>query len=95
MRTHTIVEDRPSKTTRMFVITFGALADRIEDQIKAQGVSQYDAKTIAQFQEDADAIIRLVIRQFLPESTKRNLHDKLMRRIVKHLNVESLGDNEC
>jgi len=64
-----------------FGLHFGALAKPIADQLHEQGL-KYDVDRLEQFQKDADAITRLAIRNYLPDSVKRNIHKKLLRFIT-------------
>jgi len=63
------------------VLYFGALAKPLTRQLHDQGL-KYDAERLEQFQKDADAITRLAIRNYLPDSVKRNIHKKLLRFIT-------------
>lgn len=64
------------------LIHFGALADKIDNQLATRGLSA-DPKTIAHWQKDADAISRLSIRDLLTESQTRMARQKLLKTICR------------
>jgi len=62
-------------------LNFGALVPSIAEQIDMQGL--VIARSVAQqFQNDADAIIRLVVRQLIPDSMARQIRQRLIKRIA-------------
>lgn len=69
-------------------LDFGALSEPLADQLRAHHVT-LRAEAISHFQQDADAITRLAIRQLLPDATVRAARKKLMKRLVKGLESEA------
>lgn len=67
---------------KKFGIHFGALAKPISVQLAEQGITVRDVgNDLKHIQADADAVMRLAVRGYIPDGQKRQLHKKLMRRI--------------
>lgn len=73
-------------------IAFGAMSPKIAEQLIRQGF-KFDAKDIEHFQKDADAIVRLRIRDLLPAGQVEKCYQKLVKKITfhvaKYVNTES------
>lgn len=69
-------------------IVFGALVPSIEEQLKGQGLGYTGnfseiSTSKKHIQRDADAITRLHLRGYLPDSTVKKARKRLMDRIAK------------
>lgn len=71
----------------MVELHFGALCHPIARQLRDCGVRMNvgirGSATI--WQNDADAITRLAVRQLLPESAARNARKKLFKKIIRDI----------
>jgi len=72
-------------STAMLHLHFGALCHPIAKQLKDQKVTMNVGVrgSVRIWQEDADAITRLAVRQLLPESAARAARKKLLKRIIR------------
>lgn len=78
---------------RMIDISFGALADPIEQQLLSQNLP-YIPEAVRHFQLDLDAIIRLAVHGLLPDSQRRQLQHKLFKRIFNHVKARLKNEAE-
>ena len=62
-------------------IAFGALSDKLLDQLSAQGLMA-DLEDIKLWQLDVDALNRLAIRGYVSESVAARARQKIMKRIT-------------
>ncbi|MDD4971996.1 MAG: hypothetical protein PHT07_21425 [Paludibacter sp.] len=67
-----------------FGIHFDLLADSFTKQIWAQKL-KYDPKTVIEFEKDFYAILRLKIRNILPDHLAMKAQDKLFKKIQSHV----------
>jgi hypothetical protein len=67
-----------------FGLRFGALSPLIKAQLDQQGLL-YEKDEVHHFQKDADAINRLRIRGYIPDSQLNKIHQKLMKKIGSHV----------
>ena len=76
-----------AKARGTIAIRFGAMANRLEAQLRAQG---FEARKIdiAHWQDDADAVARLAIRGLLTETETAKARKRLLKAI-------SLGVTTC
>ena len=65
-------------------ISFGAMADPLRDQLKAQGLRMPEEK-MNHLQSDIDALVRLSIRGLLCDSDANRTRRKLLKRIIEEL----------
>ena len=70
-------------------LRFGALCPAIKDQLKEQDFL-FGKDEVKYFQEDADAITRLRVRGYLPDSQLDKIRQKLVNRVSEH--IESLNN---
>ena len=73
-----------TKHTAAVQIAFGALADPIRRQLRAQGITVTAAKA-AGIQADANAITRLSIRGLLADAEKQRARQRLMKALVRQI----------
>lgn len=64
---------------RSLEITSGALAPPLVDQVNQQGFS---VPNIQHFQQDADAILRLSIRGYIPRGVVERCRSRLVKRLL-------------
>jgi hypothetical protein len=70
---------------------FGALAKPIMQQLREQGISPRHTKTkhgLTHLQLDADALVRLAVRGYIPDAQRQRIHQRLMRQVVQELSRE-------
>lgn len=71
-------------------MSFGALVPPIKEQLTSQGIICYvPSCEIEAIQDDADAIVRLNIRNILPDSAVRKARERLMRKLTRVLTQSS------
>jgi len=58
-------------------LRFGAMVPSLREQIG------FDLKNLDQYQKDADAIVRLFLRDLLSDSKKQECNRRLLKRIEK------------
>lgn len=61
-------------------LSFGVLSPKIAEQLATQNAG-IEPDRLEHFQKDADAISRLHVRGLLPDSTAKNIREKLMKKI--------------
>lgn len=69
-------------------IHFGALAPQLKEQLDSQlEDTDYEINddTLAHYQKDADAIIRLSVRRLIPDSVKSTAQKRLLKNITKSI----------
>ena len=64
---------------------FGALSPKLSVQLSEMG---YSIKSIKTFQDDADAITRLVVRGFIPDGAARKARQKIVNLITRIIEAE-------
>ena len=65
-------------------IVFGALAPKLSVQLAGLGISKFE---IHHIQMDANAIVRLILRDLISESSARRARDKIVARIRAFVDV--------
>jgi hypothetical protein len=66
-------------------LNFGALAAPLQHQLRNQGLAvvEGDAERLAHLQRDADALVRLMIRDVLTDSAASVARRKLIKRVCE------------
>lgn len=70
---------------------FGALAKPIMQQLREQGITPHRTETkhaLTHLQLDADALVRLAVRGYIPDAQRARIHRRLMRQVVQELSRE-------
>lgn len=79
---------KEEKDNGKFGLHFGAICDPIAKQISGQQL-KFDKSEVSHYQKDADAITRLRIRGYLPDSTLKKAQQKLFKKITKHVQEQN------
>lgn len=74
-------QTRHMSMNKALKLSFGALANRLEDQLIKQGFD-FNQEEVEQFQQDIDAVIRLRIRGYIPDSQIDKMNKRLLKEIA-------------
>ena len=90
------IRSQDSQEPRAFELRFGALADPLMTQLRAQGLRpRPDAKKdLHHLQKDADALVRLCVRGYINDSLKFALQRRIMREVRSLLRQETRTNQE-
>ena len=69
---------------RKITLTFGAMADRLDEQLERQGLIA-DLKQLEYFQRDYDALVRCKVRGLVGESVVTKAAGRLLDRIAREI----------
>ena len=74
-------------------LNFGALSDPIRQQLRRQGlvIAEGHADRLDHLQQDADALVRLVVRDVVTDSAALAARRKLIKRVCA-LKMVSVGE---
>ena len=67
-----------------FGIHFGLLSEPLSEQLTSQGLL-FDEAAIKLFQDDSEAILSLWMSDYMNDTQKNKMQDKLFRDIQKHI----------
>jgi hypothetical protein len=70
---------------RTVKISYGPMAKSLAEQLKNAGYIARDSSSLQHLQLDADAVVRLSIRRYLPRSQVLKLEARITRQIAQML----------
>lgn len=76
-----------TETTTNISIRFGAFCEPIKEQLHKAGLGM-DTEKLEHFQKDADALVRLSLRDIIPFSACDKARQRLLNKIAKEAENE-------